>query len=270
MVAWYGEADDLLNNDDNDNYDVFHYDIKKGKIENARAPGNTDPNDDSEGVSVSGNGRVVVFTTWADNLHDVDDNSNGDVYAYDRKTGDLDLVSIAFDGGLANGESASPFGGGVSSNGRFVVFASDATNLVEGETDGRWHIFVRDRKKGVTTLVSVNSDGDPANDSSEEPTISGNGKVVAFLSEADNLHSGEEPSRLHLYVHDVKKGLTTRVSETEAGGPGNNSCREPTLNKNGKLLAFQSDATNLVSPATSGAQLFLYDVKKMTLQVLSL
>ncbi|MCG6982453.1 MAG: hypothetical protein LJE88_13705, partial [Deltaproteobacteria bacterium] len=93
-------------------------------------------------------------------------------------------VSVDSAGGDSNGASNSP---SISSDGRYVAFESFATDLVAGGTNGNGHIFVRDRQTDITTIVSVHSDGTEGDQDSSSPSISDDGRYVAFESQADNL-----------------------------------------------------------------------------------
>jgi len=106
--------------------------------------------------SISDDGRYVAFYSLASNLVPGDTNDKSDIFVHDRQTGEMTLVSVASDGTQGNAESDSPF---ISTDGRHVVFYSWATNLVPGDTNGQWDIFVHDRERGETIRVSVASDG---------------------------------------------------------------------------------------------------------------
>jgi len=160
--------------------------------------------------AISADGRCVVFESWADNLVDGDANSANDIFAYDRQTRTLSLVSLTDSGDQANGNSGGWGKSSVSADGRFVAFVSTAINLVSGDTNDNTDIFVRDRTANTTTRVSVSSTGTQANGDSDYPAISGDGRYVAFWSAANSLAAGDTNDALDIFVHDLMTHQTTR------------------------------------------------------------
>ncbi len=141
-----------------------------------------------------------------------------------------------------------------------MAFESGATNLVSGDTNGKTDVFVHDRQTGQTTRVSVRSDGTQGNGNSEEPFISTDGRYVAFDSEATNLVSGDTNGTWDVFVHDRQTGQTTRVSVRSNGTQGNGASGLPSISTDGRYVAFESGATNLVSGDTNGkTDIFVHD-----------
>ncbi|MEZ4326487.1 MAG: hypothetical protein R3B40_14835 [Polyangiales bacterium] len=208
----------------------------------------------SGGARITPSGRYIVFASTAASLVSGDLNGATDVFVFDRQTGTYDLVSQATDGTRADAPSSedpsyvgAPFRRpAISDDGRYVVFASAATNLVPGDTNGVTDVFVRDRVASTTTRVSVSTASVQANGSSGEVAISGDGAVVAFDSVAQNLIDGAPESDTHADVYLSVAGVTTRVSSAYAGGAGNGASTAPSLSSNGRYVAFSSAATNLL------------------------
>jgi WD40-like Beta Propeller Repeat len=172
-------------------------------------------------------------------------------------TGATTLVSVDSSGGQGNGES---FFASVSADGRYVAFQSAATNLASGDTNGTRDIFVRDRTAGTTERVSVDSAGGQANDGSYVASISDDGRYVAFQSDATNLVASDTDGVSDIFVHDRQTGTTTRMSVDSAGNQGNGASFHASMSDNGRYVAFQSDATNLVSGDTNGfTDIFVHD-----------
>jgi WD40-like Beta Propeller Repeat len=140
----------------------------------------------------------------------------------------------------------------ISSDGRFVAFASPASNLIAGDTNGAVDVFVNDRSTGATTRVSVASDGTQANAGSFDPSISADGRFVAYWSAASNLVSGDTNGSVDVFVHDRSTGETTRASVSSAGVAGNGHSFYPSISSSGRFVAFTSEATNLVAGDTNG------------------
>ena len=209
----------------------------------------TQGNDFSAEASISATGRFVAFSSVATNLVSGDTNGVPDVFVHDRKTGQTTRVSVASDGSQGDDFSDAP---SISASGRYVAFFSNASNLAEGgDTNGTGDIFVHDRATGQTTLVTVASDGSQSNGASHHASISGNGRYVAFQSEASNLVSGDTNNTFDVFVHDRKTGQTTRVSVRSNGSQGNDLSLHPAISANGRYVAFDSFASNLVSDDTN-------------------
>ena len=200
----------------------------------------------------------MAFASDASNLVYGDTNGFSDAFVYDRQTGQTSRVSIATDGTQGNsGINTNPV---ISDDGRYVAFVSNATNLVDGDTNGSKDIFVHDRQTGQTTRVSVTSDGSQANSNSWNASISGNGRYITFCSTANNLVSGDTNGYSDVFVHDQQTGQTTRVSIVSDGTQGNSASYSSSLSDDGRYVVFDSASSNLVSNDTSNVyDTFVYD-----------
>lgn len=167
-------------------------------------------------------------------------------------------VSIASDGTQGNAGSSAP---SVSADGRYVAFASSASTLVPGDTNGRRDVFVRDRLTSQTVRVSVASDGTQANsDSQWAPGISADGRFVVFASGASNLVADDTNNSTDVFVHDMQTAQTTRVSIASGGQQANNSSIVPSISGDGRFVAFESGAGNLVAGDTNNnSDVFVHD-----------
>jgi Ca2+-binding RTX toxin-like protein len=162
----------------------------------------------------------------------------------------VERVSVASDGSQANGGS---YDAAVSGDGRVVAFSSGADNLVSGDGNGRQDVFVHDRATGRTRRVSVASDGSQANRYSYGAAVSGDGRVVAFWSEADNLVTGDSNDTADMFVHDRATGRTERVSVASDGSQVNDSSFRPAVSGDGRIVVFDSFARNLVPGDSNNA-----------------
>jgi WD40 repeat protein len=194
----------------------------------------------------------VAFHSDATNLVEGDTNGVTDIFVHDRVTGETQRVSVASDGTQGKGGSSFP---AISEDGRYVVFQSDSDNLVGRVTNGG--IYVHDRVTGETTVVSVSSDGTQENGGAN-PVISADGRYVAFSSIADNLVKGDTNRVQDCFVHDRVTGETTRVSVANDGTQGNSNSGVPSISGDGRYVAFNSDATNLLEGVTNGG-VFVHD-----------
>jgi Tol biopolymer transport system component len=159
-------------------------------------------------------------------------------------------MSITPAGFAGNGGSFNP---AVSADAMVVAFRSEASDLIAGDDNGRWDIFVRDRAAATTTRISVASDGTQADHHSSEASISDDGRFVAFRSLATNLVPGDTNGRADIFVHDRATGQTVRVSQPAVGESDGNSAA-PAISGNGAWIVFESDATNLVAGDTNAAR----------------
>ncbi len=243
-VAFLSDASNLAAGDTNGFRDVFVRDRGTGATTRVSV--------DSAGVqaavgsfsvAISGDGRFVAFHSFADNLVADDTNETADVFVHDRQTGETTRVSV-FDGGAeADGDSFRP---ALSADGRFVAFDSDSTILVWDDLNFVADVFVHDRLTNTTRRVSIDDGGGEPTSLSQRPSISGDGRYVAFYSEAADLVAGDSNGASDIIVHDRQSGATTRVSVANAGTEGNGDSFRPALSADGRIVAFDSNATNLV------------------------
>jgi fibronectin-binding autotransporter adhesin len=163
---------------------------------------------------------------------------------------DFELLSINSAGTASgNGSSQNPV---VSTNGQYVAFASEATNLVATDANGARDVFWRDRVAGVTRLVSRTPAGASGNGESDAPVISADGRYVAFHSRADNLVSGDTNGRYDVFVWDSQDNSVALVSRTVAGVSGAGHSFSPRMSASGRVIAFASDAPDLAGADANG------------------
>lgn len=199
--------------------------------------------------SLSGNGRFLAFTSEASNLVPGDTNGVADVFVHDRDpdgngvfdegNGLTERVSVDSSGLEAHGASYGAYSHTISDDGSLVVFRSNASDLVAGDGNGASDIFVHDRISGTTRRVSVDSSGVEANLGSSFATISGNGAIVAFQSDATNLVPGDTNGVTDVFTHDLLGGLTTRASVDSSGLQFGSACSTPALSSDGGVIAFR-------------------------------
>lgn len=248
VVAFSSDSADLVAGDTNSTWDVFVHHRPSGVTERVSvASDGSEANSYSDSAAFSADGRYVTFRSNASNLVPGDTNGIGDLFLHDRQTGHTERISVASDGG------ETPHGAhlesSISADGRYVAFVS--SGLVPGDTNGEWDVHVRDRLLGTTTRVSVASDGSQANGGSSQPSISADGRYVAFPSYASNLVPGDTNGTYDVFVHDRATATTTRVSVAADGSQADNYSFHPSISADGQLLAFASEASNLVSGDTN-------------------
>jgi Tol biopolymer transport system component len=190
---------------------------------------------------VSGSGRYVVFVSSVQPVEG-DRNHLGAVYVLDLTTGECTLESVGPGGLPGNGASLNP---DISRDGRYVVFESAAGNLLDMQVlPGTFRVFLRDRERGMTRLLSVNANGEPANGTSGSPAISADGTAVVFESTATDLvESGDTAgSSVGIYMIRLTSGLRARLDLTSSGGRRAGQSMSPAISADGRLVAFVSKA----------------------------
>ena len=199
FVAFTSLADNLVPGDTNGiTADVFVRDRQTGTTRRVSVgPGGVQSDGNSQFPALSADGRFVAFWSQATNLVPTDTNGTADVFVRDRQTGTTRRVNVGPGGVQANDIS---FYLALSADGRFVAFSSFATNLVPGDTNGSYDVFVRDRQKGTTRRVSLGPGGAQGNDSSYDPAVSADGRFVAFSSDASNLVPGDTNGFTDVFV----------------------------------------------------------------------
>ncbi len=267
-VAFNSDASNLVIGDTNNYSDSFVHDRETGEttrvsVSSAGVQGNA-------GVSntfISADGRYVAFPSLASNLVIGDTNGRWDIFVHDRQTGETTRVSVSSADVQGNDNSIYP---GMSSDGRYVVFSSTASNLVNGDTNNNSDVFVHDRETGETTKVSVSSAGVHGNDGSYHPSISSDGRYVAFISNASNLVTGDTNGTNDIFVHDREMGETTRVSVSSAGIEGNSDSHDPFISSDGRHVAFASYASNLVNGDTNNcSDIFVHNYLGLSVMPMS-
>jgi RHS repeat-associated protein len=250
FVAFHSAASNLVAGDTNGVTDVFVHDRATGDTRRVSlSSAGAQAAEASDDAWLSADGGVVVFRSQADTLVAGDTHTSGwDTFAHELASGVTSMVSRSSGGAMPNGTSGDAV---VSADGRFVAFSASASNLVAGDSNATWDVFVHDRDSGTTQRVSLASDGTQANAGSEEPSISADGRYVAFWSDASNLVAGDTNARRDVFVHDRDTGTTSRVSLSSAGAQANQLSDNPLISADGTTVAFWSDASNLVAGDTN-------------------
>jgi Tol biopolymer transport system component len=244
-VAFWSHATNLVAGDANGWSDVFVHDRQTGATTRVSVDSfGAEANYTCGYPSISADGRYVAFESNAGNLAPGDDllTPFTDVFVHDRQTGQTTRVSCDSNGVKGDAGSYKP---SISADGRCVAFHSDAWNRVPFDTIGT-DVFVHDRQTGQTTRVSVTSSGAQADFISEAARISADARHVAFTSLATNLVAGDTNNLVDVFVHDRQTGQTTRASVTSSGAQANNGSVAPSISSDGRVVAFESNASNLV------------------------
>src|SRR6476661_6127709 len=266
FVAFQSQASNLVPGDTNNKNDIFVRDLSTNTTTRISADSASNQgNNDSFNPSISADGRFVAFASFS-NLVPEDTNNQSDIFVRDLSTNTTTRVSVDSAGNQGNSDSNNS---AISADGRFVAFQSYASNLVPGDTNNRFEIFVRDLSTNTTTRVSVDSAGNPGNSDSSSPSISADGRFVAFESQASNLVPGDTNNffnQAKIFVRDLSTNTTTRVSVNSAGIQGDENSFNPSISADGRFVAFSSAASNLVPGDTNNKQdIFVRDLSTNTI-----
>ena len=265
-VAFATTSSDMLPGDTNGKTDVYVRDRKLGA--NVRATLNSTGGEIAASVSgftMSANGRFVLFSTGNSSVVPGDTNGKPDIFLRDLKNNTTELVSLSSGGGITNGSTSFY---DISSDGRYVVFSNDGTNVVPGDTNGVTDIFLRDRKLGTTTLISKTGAGLISNGYSNRPSISCDGAYIAFNSEATNLVAGDTNGVQDLFlvnriggesITNITISGNGTVASPNAEGNSDISC-------NGQKVVLTSKVNYLLNDTNNALDIYVYDITDDTFE----
>jgi len=291
-------SNNLVPDDTNNVMDVFFHDLQTHETTRISVATNgTQANGASDEPAISGDGRFIVYVSQATNLytgfsnagwksfiydrttketigissglsHSPAISSDGryvaleivpHVYLYDRVAKKITIVSKTTNGVLGN---AGSFQATISGDGRYIVFASNAENLVPDDTNGVQDIFLHDSTTGITTRESVSTDGVQGNNHSSLPSISADGKFIAFQSLATTFNSADNNVFSDIYLRDLSTKTTKCISIDKTGKVGNNHSGDPSISYEGRFVVFESFANNLLADDTNNQyDVIVYDTQ---------
>lgn len=274
-VAFLSAASNLVPNDLNNFTDLFVRDLANGttQLASVNASGTSSGNDQSDSPFFSADGRFVAFTSQASDLVTNDGNGTADVFVRDLVAGTTRLVSV----NTAGNSAGSSLAAGISADGQRAVFLSSASDLVSlPDTNFAPDVFVRDLGTSSTQLVSINSAGTGSSDDfSESPSITPNGRFVAFSSRSDDLVPEDTDGRFDIYLRDLETGVTRLVSggNPEPGFDDSELSDRRVVSDDGRFVTFLSSDTELVThvtyPCPDCHQVFLRDLQTGAIRILS-
>ncbi len=280
LVAFRSDATNLVVGSTNGAHSIYVKDKETGVTTRAStASDGANGNRDSDNPVISADGRFVAFDSTATNLAAGDANNDclsaagtntncPDVFIKNLNSGETRIVSASTAGAQGNRDSDHP---AISGDGRYVAFRSSAANLVTGDGNGKSDIFLKDMQSGAVSRVSVAADGTESNGDCAQPSISTDGRFVAFLSDATDLAPDDTNGKIDVYVKDIQTGALTRVS-VGAGGQGNEASGLGSLaiSASGRFVAFDSAADNLVPDDNNAKRdIFLKDMQSGALSLVS-
>ncbi|MGA7731974.1 MAG: S-layer homology domain-containing protein [Chloroflexia bacterium] len=259
-IAYLSDAENIVQGDGDGSADAFVYNRLTGQ--------NSIIGQDSFGTEapfISGNGRFVVFHTYA-SLVPEDTQGARDVYVTDLVSGGFELISKNALNQVGSNHSFDPY---ISFDGRYVAFHSLADNLVPGDGNMNFDVFVRDRTENTIVLASTGSGGVQGNNRSVEASVSDDGRYVAFESLASNLVVNDTNDSLDIFVRDLTDS-TMRVSVDSAGVQGTGHSTDPNISGNGRYVVFQSNARLAPTDPNIVTDIYSRDLQANTTEQISL
>ncbi len=263
FVVFESNASNLVAGDDNNSSDVFLRDQSNGVttlVSKSRDGNGASADGSSYQAAISASGRYVVYKSNADDLvARIIDNNQHNIYRYDRETGDNFLASFTDQAAdLSDGSSGRPQ---ITADGNYVVYESNASNLVDGDQNGASDIFRVDLLSGRTTMVSVSTNEAQGTNHSTEPQITSNGRYVVFQSDAINLVEGIDANNApDVFLRDTRLGETFLISVDDE--PPNSGSYSPQVTPDIHSVVFESDASNLVDDDNNGrSDIFVRDLR---------
>jgi Tol biopolymer transport system component len=245
FVVFDGQSSLIVPGDGNGKRDVFLRDLVAGTTSLvSRDSLGQQLSENSFDPCVSADGRFVAFVTLA-GIDPDDQDANYDVYLRDVQAGTTEWISNPL---VVSGHTGTSWEPAISGDGRYVAFSSNGTGIVAQDTNLYYDVFLRDRLLGTTTRVNVSNEGQHSNGTGSAPSLSANGRRVAWLDSATNFHPGVlGPWEYHAYLRDLDAGTTEMVDLAPSGRPGDSGITsEPTISPDGSCVAFGSSAKNLI------------------------
>ncbi|GEM_PF-2773955 len=259
-IVFESDATDLVTGDTNGKTDIFRYDRVTGTTIRVSVPeGGGQSNGRSILADISDDGRYVVFTSFATNLTtEPDTNGVSDIFLRDIQTGTTTLISKNSTGtATANGASTKPV---ISDDGTVIAYETLASDIIPSDTDAISDVYRYIISTGTTELVSTGSNG-KGNARSHEPSLTFNGQIIAFSSDASNLGGPAGDMNRDVFFRDFNTGTTVAVT-TGASDPGFTDSQQPVISADGSVIIFESFRRNLVANDNNGSQdVFAYDMK---------
>lgn len=269
-IAFSSYASNLVTAPLSATLNVFVYERETGEIELVSTNSEGEPgNEQSIAYGISNDGRYVLLTTDSGNFSDVDTNETSDIYIKDRQTGVMKLVSMGMGGAGANDGSYMP---NMSTNGRYIVFTSLATNLIGDDSNGTWDIYWHDRESDLTKIASRATDNSQNQGYVAYSSVTDDGRYVGFVAEGNSIHPNALPGNNdNLILHDMQTGMNRLVSEdgdgnaVAAGGTGMD------FTANGEKVVFFAYDCTLVPTDTNGQEdVYLKDLGTGATEIVSL
>lgn len=274
-VAFFSYATNLVPDDTNrdlwerDGLDLFVYDSMGDHLERVSLTADGQQIDGNSVGTITPDGQIALIISDGNGIIPGEDNSGrrSAIYWREWQTGAMERITSGIDGRFPDGTFVHVWG---SHDGSRVVFSSDSSNLVPGDTNGALDIFLYERSSGSVKRISVAQDGTEANGASGQPQITADGDYVVFRSHASNLVPGDSNDVSDIFRYEVETGQIDRISVGMGGAEANGQSKDPSICDGSRLISFTSDASNLVAGDTNGtSDVFLLDAATGTIDLVS-
>lgn len=266
----FGTLESLVS-DDRRGQDTYRYDLQSGNYDIVTQVSplltSTTGNGDSYIGAINSDGTVIAFDSFANNIISDDVGTQGQVYVRLTSTGQVQLVSSNANGVASNQNSRNP---SLTSDGQWVAFESNASNLVDTDLNGNYDIFVKNINTGVIERVSTTAVGAEANNSSWDASISGDGRFVAFVSQSSSFDEHDQNGTQDIYVKDRQTGHVIRASTDAMGTDANSFSQMPKISSDGRIVVYSSGASNLaLNDTNQSGDIFAKNLVTGALQLVS-
>ncbi len=213
---------------------------------------------ESRELEPTADGRFVAFVSRATNFSDNDPDARLDVFVRDRFERTLELISVGTSGQMSDGDSRFP---SISADARYVAFESTSSTFSLVDLNAQRDIYLHDRETGATTLISRGMSGNAGNGSSGFPSISNDGRWIAFVSDSDDLVPGDSNGEQDVFLYDGLFETIRRVSVNESGGESSGgTVGQPAMSADGQTIAFASRASDIVAgDSETFVDIYVYD-----------
>ena len=259
--------------------DIYLRDLRRGTVTRvSEGPGRVEPDQGSAPAAISAGGDFVAYVSPASNIVPSTGAGFLNLFVYDRarKTTTAETVGPTGEPGdqalLPPPATSNFINAGISPDGRYVTFDSTATNLVAGDTNGKRDVFLRDRKAGRTTLISVAYDGGPANGDSFGGLMSDDHRWFLFSSQASNLVRNDNNGQCDIFLRNLRSRRTFLVTRAADGRQTDGCSGQVAITPDGRFSLFRSSATNLIAGVTSPAttpQMYVFDRRSWSTRLVS-
>lgn len=251
FIAFDSLASDLVEGDVNGKQDVFRFEVVTGEVRIVSVgPDGSGGTGSAYGAQGSADGALIAFMSTGGGYGPADTNGKVDVYLKDMAGGSVRRISIAHDGGETDGDSYPLF---MAADGRFLLFGSEATNIVPGDTNGFADIFLCELDSGAIERVSLTHDGAQVDADAGGAAMSDDGRLIVFSSKGTNIVPGDTNGVNDVFLLDRGSGTLRRLSAGWNGGEADGASVAPSISGDGNLVSFVSKATNLVEGDANGA-----------------
>ncbi|PLX35816.1 MAG: hypothetical protein C0606_17095 [Hyphomicrobiales bacterium] len=268
-VVFTSEATNLIAGDTNNNVDIFLKDLATGELKRVSVDENGEQlRYSSTNPFISVDGRYVLYETTTSIVTE-DVNKNSDIYLYDTQTENVELISKDNNGIVSNGHS---YDASISNDGKYILYTSSGTNIIDNDINENSDAFIYNRETREVERIPVPQDIIAVGHAVLQASLSGDGTVIVFRSLLDNIDPKDTDTNAleDIFVYDRKIGEFERISVRSDHEDANGKSYTPSISHDGNIIVFESEATNLVDGITESNQIYVYDRTTDSVECVSL